>query len=732
MARDISPGSTKHKRLCRRADRLREAPGSRIRPLSLRDSATPASDAVESSVPPSRRSMSAPSNAVERHAALVDEIRAHDYRYYVLDDPAVTDRDYDALYRELRELEEAYPELSTAESPTQRVGGAPRGELKTITRTTPMMSLDNTYTEEELRDFVRRVHDGLPTGAVPRFCVEPKLDGASVEILYRGGRLVEGSTRGDGTNGEEITLNLRTIKSLPLTIPYEGPLTLRAEIVIYRRDLDRINAVRLERGEAPFANPRNAAAGSLRMLDPRVVAERPLRALVWQVVEGRELAGSHSAALDRLAELGLPTHGKHRVPDDMDALLQLIRELDKQRKTYPYETDGAVVKVDDFAQQAILGATAKFPRWAIAYKFGAERATTQVREIQVNVGRTGALTPVAVLDPVQLAGTVVSRASLHNEQIISQLDVRIGDWVTIEKAGEIIPQVVSVDPTRRDGSEVAFSMPVNCPSCGTAVVRVEGEGAVRCPNRRCPDQVKGDIFHFSRRFAMDVDRLGEALIVQLVASGLVRDVADLYDLRAEQIQELERMGKKSAQNVIDSIERSKERTLDRLLTGVGLEHVGQVAARQLAEAAGSLENLLAWPTEEIADRAASIAGFGPKMVESVRDFLTEPDSRQLLEKLRDRGVSRPQPVRASALEGPLRGSSFCVTGVLSRKREDVHEAIRAAGGEVHDKVKKGTTFLVAGDKVGAAKLAAAKKNGTRVLDEAALDRLLAGEPLPPE
>lgn len=667
-----------------------------------------------------------------RHAALIKEIRAHDYRYYVLDDPVISDQEYDALYRELRELEALYPELRSEDSPTQRVGASPRVEQKTIVRRVPMMSLDNTYNAEELRDFVRRVGGGLPASAVPRFCVEPKLDGASVEILYRDGRLVEGSTRGDGVNGEEITANLRTIRSLPLTIPTTIPLTLRAEVVIFRRDLEAINKERVEKGEAPFANPRNAAAGSLRMLDPRIVAARRLRVFIWQVLEGPELAPTHSQALDRLAELGLPTHGKHRVATDFDGLLALITELDQARKAYPYETDGAVIKVDDFSQQAILGATAKFPRWAIAFKFGAERATTRVRSIVVNVGRTGVLTPVANLEPTELAGTTVSRASLHNEQIIGELDVRVGDWVSIEKAGEIIPQVVDVDKSRRDGSEVPFKMPDHCPTCGTPVTRVEDEVAVRCPNRRCPDQVKGAIFHYSRRYAMDVDRLGEVLVDQLVKSELVRDVADLYDLTSEQIQELERMGKKSADNVIQSIEKSKERTLDRLLTGLGIDHIGQVAARQLALAAVSLDTLLAWGPDEIAVHVGNIAGFGPKMVESVRSYLTDPESRTLLEKLRARGVSRPQPVLESAAEGPLQGATFCVTGVLSRKREDVHAAIRAAGGEVHDKVKKGTTYLVAGDKVGAAKITAAKKNGTRVIDEASLDRLIAGETLPAE
>jgi len=648
----------------------------------------------------------------------------HDHRYYVLDDPSVSDREYDALYAELRELEAAHPELMTPDSPTQRVGASPRGALKTVTHVVPMTSLDNTYSTEELGEFVARVAGGLPARAEPTFCVEPKLDGASIEILYRGGRLVSGSTRGDGVVGEEVTLNLRTMRSLPLTIAYEGPLTLRAEVVIYRRDLEKINRERAQQGEAPFANPRNAASGSLRMLDPRVVARRGLRAVVWQVVEGAALADSHSGALARLAELGLPTHGQGRLCKTQEELFAAVQELDEARKQLPYETDGAVIKVDDFKQQAILGATAKFPRWAIAYKFGAEQATTRLKDIIVGVGRTGVLTPVAVLEPVQLAGTVVSRASLHNEQIVGQLDVRVGDRVTIEKAGEIIPQVVSVEHTARSGEEKPFVMPSHCPACGTAVERVPGEVAVRCPNRRCPEQVKGAIFHFSRRFALDIDRLGESLIEQLVSSGLVKDAADLYLLDAPKLEALERMGKKSAENVLTSIAGSKERTLDRLLTGLGIDGIGQVAARQLAESAGSLETLLGWKDEDVIAHVSAIAGFGPKLVESVRAYLADPERRHLLERLAELGVSRPQPRAASAATGPLSGSSFCVTGVLSRRREDVHADIRAQGGEVHDKIKQGTTYLVTGEKVGKAKLDAAKKFGTKVVTEAELDTLL--------
>ncbi|HTA89955.1 MAG TPA: NAD-dependent DNA ligase LigA, partial [Polyangiaceae bacterium] len=554
-------------------------------------------------------------NAKARHDALVAEIRSHDYRYYVLDDPALSDREYDALYAELRTLESEHPELKTGQSPTQRVGDSLRTDLRTVPHVAPMMSLDNTYNDDELAEFERRVIGGLPAGMVAEFCVEPKLDGASVEISYRNGELVAGSTRGDGVRGEEITANLKTMRSLPLTIPYREPLTLRAEVVIFRRDLAVINQARAQAGEAPFANPRNAASGSLRMLDPRVVAERPLRVMVWQVVEGPALAPTHAGALEKIAEFGLPTHRLERVCGTPEEVRACIADIDRARRDYPYETDGAVVKVNAFSAQDILGATAKFPRWAIAYKFGAERATTRVNSITVQVGRTGALTPVANLEPVQLAGTVVSRASLHNAEIIQHLDVRLGDLVSIEKAGEIIPQVIAVDVTARTGSEVPFQMPEVCPSCGTKVVSVADEVAIRCPNPHCPDKVKGAIFHFSRRFAMDIDHLGEALIEQLISSGLVADVSNLYELGVEQIEALERMGKKSAENVVQSIAASREQPLERLLTGLGIEHVGQVAARQLAEEAESLEKLLAWDSAHVLEHVAHISGFGPKMVD---------------------------------------------------------------------------------------------------------------------
>ncbi|MGD0676406.1 MAG: NAD-dependent DNA ligase LigA [Polyangiaceae bacterium] len=669
----------------------------------------------------------------QRHAELVREIEAHNYRYYVLDDPVVSDAEFDRLMRELRVLEDASPELVTSESPTQRVAGEARTAVDQVRHVVRMLSLDNAYAPEELADFHRRVVGGLPDGIVPRFCVEPKLDGASVEVIYDGGRLVQASTRGDGEIGEDVTRNVRTIRSVPLRIAHRGRVTLRGEIVIYRRDLDALNADRESQGLEPFANPRNAAAGAVRMLDPREVARRPLRALFYQFVEGPDLQPTQHASLEWLEQQGLPTHRRQTVTA-WDEVGSAINAIERDRAAYPFETDGAVIKVDAYRHQEMLGMTSKFPKWAIAYKFKAEQARTRLRDIAVQVGRTGTLTPVARLDPVLLAGTTVSRATLHNADMIDALDVRIGDHVFIQKAGEVIPQVVAVDASARTGDERPFRMPERCPSCGTHVVRdlrdadkpELGKGAAtRCPNRVCPEQVKQRIFYFARRFAMDIDHLGTALVEQLVDAGIVRDVADLYVLAPEQIAELEHMGDKSAGNVHASIERSKTRPLDRLLCGLGIPQVGQVAARQLAEEVETLDRMLSWTPEEAREHVGSIHGFGPKMVDSVVAFLQDEDRRSVLKKLVALGVSRPQPRHAVATEGPLKGMTFCVTGVLSKKREDVIAEIREAGGDVHETVKKTTAFLVAGDKTGKSKLEQAKKIGTKVITEPELRTLIA-------
>lgn len=659
----------------------------------------------------------------ERHAELVTELNAHDHRYYVLDDPIISDKEYDMLMRELRAIEAAHPELATPESPTQRVSGKPREGFVKVRHAVRMFSLDNAYSADEMAEFARRVRDGLPDVEVPSFCVEPKLDGASFEAIFDGGHLVEASTRGDGEIGEDITANVRTIRGVPLRIAHRGRITLRGEIVIFRKDLDAMNAEREKEGLEPFMNPRNAAAGSLRMLDSREVAKRPLRAIFYQLVEGPSMHASHSESLAWLADQKLPTH-RLQTTGDWDRVMPSVGAIDTARDDYPFEIDGAVVKVDRYRHQDILGFTSKFPRWAVAYKFAAEQARTKLLDIVVQVGRTGALTPVAVLEPVMLAGTTVSRASLHNADQIAALDVRIGDYVFIQKAGEIIPQVINVDAAHRPEGTRPFAMPERCPECGTPVVRGEEEAASRCPNKQCGAQIKAAIYYFARRFAMDIDRLGISLVEQLVDKGVVKDVADLYALTAERIATLERMAEKSASNVITSIVGSKERTLDRLLCGLGIPQIGQVAARQLAEEGHTLDAMLAWSSDELKEHVANIHGFGPKMVESVAAFFADPDQRRIMEKLVELGVGRPQPKQEVASTGPLVGQSFCVTGVLSRKREDVHADLRAAGATIHDSVKKGTTYLVAGDKTGKTKLDQAKKHGTKVITEAEMTELL--------
>ncbi|MEO6419615.1 MAG: NAD-dependent DNA ligase LigA, partial [Polyangiaceae bacterium] len=675
----------------------------------------------------------------KRHAELVREIQAHNHRYYVLDDPNVSDLEFDVLLRELRAIEKDHPELVTPDSPTQRVGGEARTLVKKVKHAVRMFSLDNAYSSEEMTEFAKRVKDGLSDSVDPRFVVEPKLDGASLEVIFEGGRLVEASTRGDGEIGEEITANVRTIRGLPRTIDHQGKVTLRGEVVYFRKDLEALNAEREKEGLEPFANARNAAAGSVRMLDPHEVGRRPLRVIFYQVVEGPQLHESHSESLGWMKDQGLPTHGRGKICK-WDEVWRAITEIDHARADYPFDTDGAVIKVDSYHSQEILGFTSKFPKWAIAYKFAAERAWTRLREIIVQVGRTGALTPVAVLDPVELAGTTVSRASLHNAGQVAALDVRLGDRVEVAKAGEIIPQVISVDPSARTGNEKPYAMPKTCPECGTPVIsrlreedkpELGTEATTRCPNRSCPAQIMGQLHYFARRFAMDIDSMGIALVEQLVKTGLVKDVADLYLLTTKQLTELERMGKKSAENVVQSIAGSRTRTLDRLLCGLGIPQIGQVAAKQLAEEAGTLETLVGWTEEEARAHVGSIRGFGPKMVDSVVAFLADPEQHRLLAKLLEEEVGAPQPKVVVISSGPLVGNSFCVTGILSRKREDFQADLRAQGAEIHDSVKKGTTYLVAGEKTGKAKLDQAKKFGTRVITEAEAVTLTSGGSLPP-
>ncbi len=676
--------------------------------------------------------MSVDARSAAEHAALVAEIARHDHAYYVLDAPAISDAEYDKLFRRLRALEAAHPALVTPASPTQRVGGTARDGFAKVEHAHRMMSLDNAYTDGDLREFDRRVREGLRDGARVRYVCEPKIDGLSIEVAYRRGVFARAATRGDGVVGEDVTANVRTIRALPLTLAEPLDLTVRGEILLYKDDLETINEGRVAAGEEPFMNPRNAAAGSLRQKDPRKTAERPLRVFFYDLVERRfptqreMLAGLHA--------LGLPTHRGEHCADDIAGVVDFIARFDRARRKLPYETDGVVVKLDDFAQREHLGATARFPRWATAFKFAPEQARTVVRAITCDVGRTGALTPVAVLDEVLLAGTMVSRASLHNLDYVAAKDVRVGDTVLIEKAGEIIPQVVSVDLGARPAKTSAWEPPRTCPVCETKVGREEGVAALRCPNAACGGRQKAAVYYFTRRFAMDVDGLGAALVEQLVDRGLVKDVADVFALPGKRaaLLELERMGAKSVDNLLAAIEAARTgRTLARVLTGLGIPLVGEVAARSVAERYGTLRALLDVPPAAVREQLAELHGIGPKLADSVSQWLDEPRHRAVCESLLRLGVHAEQPAAAPRVEGPLSGSSFCVTGVLSRPREQIHATIRAVGGEIHDAVKKGTTYLVAGEKVGATKLDAARKRGTRVIDEAQLETLVSGGALPP-
>jgi DNA ligase (NAD+) len=660
-----------------------------------------------------------------RHEQLSRELEEHNHRYYVLDQPSISDAEYDKLFRELVAIEKEHPELSSAASPTQRIGAQPREGFSKVKRPVRMFSLDNAYSEAELREFDRRAREGLELEQVV-YVAEPKLDGASVEVVYEGGVLTLASTRGDGETGEDITSNVRTIRAVPLSIPYQGRLTVRGEVIIHREDLEQINEQRTARGEEPFANPRNAAAGSLRLLDPRLTAARPLRVIFYDTVE--VLAETHHETLHKLHELGLPTHRKEKRCTGIDECIGFCERFGKQRDKLAYETDGVVIKVDAREQRRELGTTARFPRWAIAYKFAAERKETRVRAITADLGRTGTLTPVADLDPIPLSGTVVSRASLHNLDYVRSKDVRVGDTVSVEKAGEIIPQVLEVNLALRPEGTVPWEPPTHCPACNTEVRRVEGEAALRCPNPACPGRLKAAVFYFTRRSGMDVDGLGKSLIEQLVETGLVRDLADIFalDQKREQLLGLERMAKKSVDNLLASVETARTgRTLERLIVALGIPLVGSVAAALVAHHVRSLKNLLARSPEELVAELGELDGIGPKIAESIANFLRDPSQRAMLQKLLDLGV-HAESDRPERVQGPLTGTSFCVTGTLSAPREEIHARIVAAGGEVHTSVKKGTTYLVAGEKVGQTKLDAAQKKGAKVITEAELDALLAG------
>ncbi|HKD19399.1 MAG TPA: NAD-dependent DNA ligase LigA [Thermoanaerobaculia bacterium] len=649
-------------------------------------------------------------DAARRVAALRDEIRRHERLYHVEGRPEITDADFDALMRKLLELEAAHPELASDESPSRRVGGAPVEGFATVVHARPMLSLENAYTWEEAEAWRARA-ERLLGRPVAGFVAELKIDGLSLALRYEDGRLLRGATRGDGVRGDDVTVNVRTIRTIPLTIAETTPLEVRGEVYYSKKSFQKVNAAREAEGEPLFANPRNAAAGTMRLLDSRETARRRLDAWLYGIVEAVELPASQSATLTRLKALGFPVNPHWRRCATFAEVGAFVEEWKEKRHELEFETDGVVIKVDDRSTQEALGATAKSPRWALAFKYPAEVATTVVREIGVNVGRTGVLTPAAHFDAVQLAGTTVRKATLHNYEDLSRKDVRVGDTVVVEKGGDIIPKVVRVVLEKRPADSVPFRMPTHCPDCGDSVVREEGEVATRCVNPGCPAVVREALQHFTGRRAMDIEGLGEKLVDQLVTAGLLSDVASIYDLKAESLVELERWGEKSASNLIAQIERSKSLDASRLLYALGIRHVGEKAARTLMGRFGSIDALAAASEQEL----QAVEDVGPSTAAVVRAWFSHPRHVELLEKLRRHDVRFEGEKTRPRADGTLSGKSVVLTGILSGiSREDASARLTAAGARISGSVSKKTDYLVVGESPGS-KLDKARDLGVRVV-----------------
>jgi DNA ligase (NAD+) len=656
---------------------------------------------------------------IERARARATELRKlihhHNYRYYVLDSPEISDAEYDKLMRELIKIEETYPELVTPDSPTQRVGAPPAEGFVPVRHKSKMLSLDNAFDYEELTAFFDRISRELGTRKIDLVC-EPKVDGVAVALTYENGVYVRGATRGDGEVGEDITGNVRTIRSVPLRLLITKPpseLEVRGEAYLPKRQFEEINLEREEQGLPLFANPRNAAAGSLRQLDPKITASRSLDLLVHGIgyVSGLSFQ-SHWESLEWLRGVGFRVSPGAKKVASIDEAFAYCEEWQEKRHELAYEIDGVVIKVDSYEQQVKLGMTSKAPRWAIAYKFPAEQQTTVIKDIQVNVGRTGALTPTAILEPVRVAGSTISAATLHNEDEIKRKDVRIGDTVIVQKAGDVIPEIVAPIKSRRTGKERIFKMPDKCPVCGADVVRPEGEAVARCTGIACPAQLFERILHFASRGAMDIDGLGPAVVKQLLVKGFVKDIADLYNLTREQLLEIEHFADKAADNLYQAIQRSKERPLARLLFGLGIRHVGSHAAELLAEHFFSLDAIAKANFEEL----VAIPEIGPTTAESIVHFFAEPRNKQVIEKLKLAGVrTEEKPVRAKAQT--FRGLTFVITGTLTTfSREEAEAKIKELGGKASSSVSKKTDYLVVGEKPGS-KYEKAKQLGVKIVDE---------------
>jgi DNA ligase (NAD+) len=657
--------------------------------------------------------------ARKRVRELTTDLERHNRLYYIEARPEITDHDYDRLYRELADLEKEFPELASPNSPTQRVGGAPLEGFSQIEHPERMLSLDNTYSEEEVIEWYERQKKTL--GAHFAMTIEPKIDGVAVALSYENGALEYAATRGDGTTGDDITQNVRTIRSVPLHLPADGPQTfeVRGEIFMPNEAFKEMNQRREAEGDPPFVNPRNATAGSLKQLDSRIAAQRPLDMIVhgFGKLEGFQFE-THDDFRALLSVVGLRGSDFHWKADDGEGILGAIRKLDAARHDLPYETDGAVVKVLEVAAQRKLGATSKAPRWAMAFKFPAEQAQTRVLSIEVQIGRTGALTPVANLEPVFVSGTTVSRATLHNEEEIKRKDIRVGDVVVIEKAGEIIPAVIESKKELRTGNETEFEMPTHCPACGSAVVREEGQVAVRCPNHHCKEQVKRRLRHFAQRGAMDIQGLGDVMVELIVNADLATDVAALYALQFDDLIQLERQGERSVEKLLQGIETSKSQPLWRLIFGLGILHVGNSSARSLADHFGSVEAIRNASVEEL----ESVDDVGAIVAGSIRDYLSDEENLEMLERLKAAGLVLEAEVSGEgdgeAAPGKFEGTTWVITGTLSESRDAIAEVIRANGGKVSGSISKKTTYLLAGEKAGS-KLTKAEKLGVKVLSEEA-------------
>jgi len=660
--------------------------------------------------------------------ALREKIRHHEYRYYVLDNPEITDAQFDKLMDELKRLEAEHPELISSDSPTQRVGGKPREGFLKAPHSSPMLSLDNTYSEDELRDWERRVHELSGREDIDYVC-ELKLDGMSLALRYEAGKLVRGITRGDGTTGEDVTLNVRTVRSIPLSIPKEKlkkagipeSFEVRGEMLMPLAAFKKMNEEREQKGLSQFANPRNATAGTVRQLEPSITAERRLDYFAYMLlVEGRTYFDLHSKTLAALETAGFKVNAHRTRAGNMEEVWAFIREWEAKREGLPYEIDGIVVKVDRTALQDELGFTGKAPRWAIAYKYAARGGITQIEDIIVQVGRTGKLTPVAALKPVPIGGTTVSRATLHNMDEIERLGVKIGDWVEVERGGDVIPKVTRVveDKDHPRGHR-QFHMPEHCPVCGTKVVRSEGEVDYRCVNANCPAKLRETILHFASRGVMNIDGMGEALVTQLTERGLVKNIADIYQLTEADLLQLERMGNKSAQNVLAEIEASKKLPLERVIFGLGIRFVGARTAQFLAEHFGSMDELMRASQEKLEE----VNEVGPRIAQSIVEFFHEPRNRELVKRLQQAGLTFSGKKKERGTK--LSGKTFVLTGTLGHlTRDQAKQRIEAAGGRVSGSVSKKTDYVVAGTEAGS-KLDRARELGVQVIDEQELEKLLA-------